>query len=54
MHLARALWIGASAVVLGIGALLLFFRGTSSEDLGTVSGQWVAHHRSGQVDELSR
>ena len=54
MHLARALWIGAGVVVLAIGALVLFFRGTSSEDLGTVSGQWVAQHRAGQVDDLSR
>jgi hypothetical protein len=54
MHLARALWIGAGAVVLAIGALLLFFRGASSDDLGTVSGQWVAHHRAGQVDDLNR
>ena len=54
MHLARALWIGAGAVVLAIGTFLLFFRGTSSEELGTVSGHWVAHHRAGQVDDLSR
>ena len=35
MHLAPALWIGIGAVVLAIGAILLFFRGSSSEGLGT-------------------
>ena len=54
MHLAPALWIGIGVVVLVIGAVLLFFRGSSPEDLGAVSDQWVAQHRAGQVDDLSR
>jgi hypothetical protein len=54
MHLAPALWIGIGAVVLVVGVVLLFFRGSSSEDLGAVSNQWVAQHSAGQIDDLSR
>jgi hypothetical protein len=56
MRLAPALWIGLGAVVLAAGAVWLFFRGSSSspDALGAVSDQWVAQHRAGQVDDLSR
>lgn len=53
MHLASALWIGIGAIALAIGAILLFFRG-SSEDLGAVSAQWVVRHRAGRLDDLDR
>jgi hypothetical protein len=54
MHLAPALWIGIGASVLAIGAILLFFRGSSSEGLGAVSDQWVVRHRAGQLDDRGR
>ena len=40
MHLVTALGM-IGVVMLAIGAILLFFRGSSSQDLGTVSHQWV-------------
>jgi hypothetical protein len=55
MRLAPALWIGIGAVVVAAGAAWLFFRGSSSPDaLGAVSDQWVAQHRAGPGDDLSR
>ena len=53
MRLAPIVWIGG-AVALAAGVVFLFFRGSSSKDLGAVSDQWVAQHRAGQVDDLSR
>jgi hypothetical protein len=53
MRLAPIVWIGG-AVALAAGVVFLFFRGSSSKDLGAVSDQWVAQHRAGQVDDLNR
>ena len=53
MRIAPIVWIGG-AVALAAGVVFLFFRGSSSKDLGAVSDQWVAQHRAGQVDDLSR
>jgi len=53
MRLAPIVWIGG-AVALAAGVVFLFFRGSSSKDLGAVSDQWVAQHRAGQADDLSR
>jgi hypothetical protein len=53
MRIAPIVWIGG-AVALAAGVVFLFFRGSSSKDLGAVSDQWVAQHRAGQVDDLNR
>ena len=53
MRIAPIVWIGG-AVALAAGVVFLFFRGSSSKDLGAVSDQWVAQHRAGQADDLSR
>ena len=50
----QAVWIGIGAAALVIGAILLFFRGSSSEGLGMVSDQWVGQHRGKQLDDLER
>ena len=53
MRLAPIVWIGG-AVAVAVGVVFLFFRRPSSEDLGAVSDQWVAEHRAGPGDDLSR
>jgi hypothetical protein len=54
MHLALALWIGMGVVALAIGASLLFFRGSSPDDLGAVSDSWVVQHSAGQLEDQGR
>jgi hypothetical protein len=40
------MWIIIGLIVVGIAALLLVSRGSNrEEDMGTVSGQWLAEHR---------
>jgi hypothetical protein len=53
MH-APALWIGIGARCSPLCAILLFFRGSSSEALGAVSDQSVGRHRTGQIDDPGR
>lgn len=36
----------AGIVVLAIGAWALLRGGSDTQDLGTISGQWIAEHRS--------
>jgi hypothetical protein len=54
MHVGPVLWIGIGAVVLALGVILLFFRGSLSEGLGAVSDQWVVRHRAGPLDDRRR
>jgi hypothetical protein len=54
MNFPPALWIGFGAVVLAIGGVLLFRRGSSSDGLGAVSDQWVGQHRVMPGDDMSR
>jgi len=46
VHLSGLLWVGIGTVVIALAIVLLFFRGSSPPDLGTVSGQWIAQHRA--------
>jgi hypothetical protein len=54
MHLSTTLEVGIGAVVMVLAVVVLFFRGSSSPDLGSVSAQWVSQHRATQPDDLSR
>jgi hypothetical protein len=53
MDPSTTLWVGIGAAVILL-AVVLFFRGSSSRDLGSVSAQWVSQHRATQPDDLSR
>jgi hypothetical protein len=46
MNMMGLLWMGLGVVVIGLAIALLFFRGASTSDLGSVSREWIAeHHR---------
>jgi len=47
MHWAVLLWVAVGLVAVGLATIGFFVRGSSpSDDLGAVSGQWIASHRS--------
>jgi hypothetical protein len=54
MHLSTALWVGIGAAVMLLAVGILFFRGSSSPDLGAVSDQWLSQHRATQPDDFNR
>jgi hypothetical protein len=39
------LWIGLGVAIIAVVVVWLLFRGTSSQDLGSVSSHWVIAHR---------
>jgi hypothetical protein len=50
MHLSTAVWFGVGATVVVLAVIILFVRGSSAADLGSVSDQWVAQHRASDPD----
>ena len=53
MYPSIVLWVAIGGLVMVLSVVVLFLRGSASLDLGAVSDQWVAEHRS-QPDDLSR
>jgi len=53
MHFVSALGIGIGlgAAALVVSAILLFFRGSSSASLGSVSDRWMVQHRTEPLDD---
>jgi len=50
MHLSTAVWLGVGATMVVLAVIVLFVRGSSAADLGSVSDQWVAQHRASDPD----
>jgi hypothetical protein len=53
--MAGLIWMGVGAVVVLSIAVWAFLRGGGDgKDLGTISGQWIAEHRSHERDSDHR
>jgi hypothetical protein len=44
MHV--GVWITVGVLAVALAVVLVFFRGSSSKELGTLSNEWIAQHRA--------